>query len=382
MSYWYRSKMRWLIVGGLLLASCTSATVSTTAAPPTTSHQNITVIPAGAAAPRGVDPTSSCMRRAMFADPATSEFLLPYPVGDAYELHQSYCFAEGTHNDELSYDFAMPIGSDIVASRAGTVVDLYDGSPDDGTGQANFLIIEHLDGTAALYGHLQQHGILVGVGDEVAAGERVAKSGFSGVAGFPHLHFTVFAGWPDMVGGDIAVNFRNAEGPLDFLGGLLTGARYEALPAAQPIAGQTPQRPGVYRDATLANLDLAGSTLWNFDFAGADLTGAMLTGTNLEWASLEDTTLEGADLSHADLSHARLKRADLTGADLRGADLSVADLTEAVLAGADLSGAVLGATDLTGADLSDAILEGATLVGVVWDASTRWPQGYEPPAQP
>jgi murein DD-endopeptidase MepM/ murein hydrolase activator NlpD len=105
------------------------------------------------------------MRRAAFGDPAESAYQLPFPEGTTSELFQSYCFAAGTHNDELSYDFLLPIGTDIVAARSGTVADLYDGSPDDGTGQANYLIVEHDDGTAALYGHLQQRGILVGLGD-------------------------------------------------------------------------------------------------------------------------------------------------------------------------------------------------------------------------
>jgi len=322
------------------------------------------------------------MHRAVFGDPSASEFLLPYPVGDSYELHQSYCFAEGTHNDELSYDFAMPIGSDILASRAGTVVDLYDGSPDDGTGQANYLIVQHADGTAALYGHLQQHGILVGLGDEIAAGQLIATSGFSGVAGYPHLHFTVYGGWPDMVGADIAVNFRNTNDPVDFLGGLITGARYKALPVDQHVVGMTPQMPGKYPGSSLAGIDLAGAVLWRFDFSGADLTGATLSGANLEWALLDGATLSDADLSHASLVDTRLVDADLSGASLSGADLSVADLSGANLVGADLTGAVLGATTLTGADLTDAALDGAILIGVVWDDSTTWPDGFQPPPEP
>lgn len=65
-----------------------------------------------------------------------------------------------------------------------------------------------------------------------------------------------------------------------------------------------------------------------------------------------------------------------------GADLTVTDLTGAILTDADLSSAVLGGTTLTGADLTGVTLDGATFVGVVWDASTRRPNGYEPPPQP
>jgi len=54
------------------------------------------------------------------------------------------------------------------------------------------------------------------------------------------------------------------------------------------------------------------------------------------------------------------------------------------LIGADLSGANLGLdnlggpTRLHGADLSEAKLAGANLVGAEYDASTRFPDGFDP----
>jgi len=61
---------------------------------------------------------------------------------------------------------------------------------------------------------------------------------------------------------------------------------------------------------------------------------------------------------------------NLAGANLAGADLTGADLTGAKLRYADLPRADLTGADLTGADLRD----------VKYDETTRWPDGFTPPA--
>lgn len=61
------------------------------------------------------------------------------------------------------------------------------------------------------------------------------------------------------------------------------------------------------------------------------------------------------------------------GQSLRGQDLRGEDLKDAFMADVDLSD-----TDLRGVDLSAADLDGAYLVGAVYDAHTRWPEGYDP----
>lgn len=80
------------------------------------------------------------------------------------------------------------------------------------------MYIEHSDGTTAFYAHLVQDSVLPEVGDRVAQGEIIAQSGTSG-------------GTVAVLGGDdVAINFRNADGPLDERGGLVQGATYTALP--------------------------------------------------------------------------------------------------------------------------------------------------------
>jgi hypothetical protein len=58
---------------------------------------------------------------------------------------------------------------------------------------------------------------------------------------------------------------------------------------------------------------------------------------------------------------------------LRGRDLRGADLAGAFLVNTDLSD-----TDLRGVDLTGADLDGACLRDAIYDAQTRWPEGFEP----
>lgn len=204
--------------------SGTTAPVTTTTTAPTTTPP----LPA----PNGVNPDSPCLLRAEFGDPAESSYVLPWTIGREYYLSQSYCFAEGGHRLQLAYDFDLPVGTDVLAARAGVVKSIRQDSPDDGQGygEHNFVFIQHEDGSVAFYAHLMQDGIRVSVGDEVAAGEVIAVAGNSGLTGHPHLHFGVYQGWPPVEELDVPVNFRNAAGQHDSRDGLVSWRLYKALP--------------------------------------------------------------------------------------------------------------------------------------------------------
>lgn len=176
-----------------------------------------------------------CMERAVFGDPAQSPYVLPYPSGTSCKLIQAYCYPYGGHSNQLAYDFQMPVGDAVTATRGGIVKRVKGDLPDDGrepeSGQHNHILIEHDDGTVAFYAHLQQNSLTVAVGDTVIVGQHIANSGNSGnTLGVPHLHFGVYQDWPAVEGFDLPVNFRNAEGPLDERGGLKPGTIYKALP--------------------------------------------------------------------------------------------------------------------------------------------------------
>lgn len=172
---------------------------------------------------------AACMAEANFGDPSESLYILPYPVGDAYVIYQTYCTGL---SHWFGYDFNMPIGSQLVAARAGRVIAIRGDMPDNGLmvdpstdSAGNFVDIEHDDGTIAHYAHCQQGSIQVQERQQVEAGQPIARSGYTGNADYPHLHFDVYT----RDGRVLPVNFRNAGGRHDPRGGLLQAERYRAL---------------------------------------------------------------------------------------------------------------------------------------------------------
>lgn len=99
------------------------------------------------------------------------------------------------YDNHTGLDYPMPLYSYVAAARQGVVVDREGGY---GTNQkglfGNFVQVRHGDGRQTLYYHLASSadgGLLVGIGEEVPAGEPVGRSGCSGICNGPHLHFEV-----------------------------------------------------------------------------------------------------------------------------------------------------------------------------------------------
>ena len=82
-------------------------------------------------------------------------------------------------------DIAAPVGTPVVAPRDGTVL---------ATGRSAsfgiFLRMQHAGGYVSFMAHL--NGVIVGAGDTVRQGQRVAYSGNTGRSTGPHLHFGLF----------------------------------------------------------------------------------------------------------------------------------------------------------------------------------------------
>jgi hypothetical protein len=170
-----------------------------------------------------------CLDRGEFGDPSESKFILPWPVGKSYRLNNSYCIPTGGHRLQQAYDFLIPIGDPIIASRAGVVRVIKDDSPDDGQGtDHNHVMIEHEDGSVGFYAHLKQFSVTVQVDQNVEAGETIALAGHSGTTDVVHLHMGVYNNFPPVEGDDRAFIFSNMEGPIDCRGGLVNGATYTA----------------------------------------------------------------------------------------------------------------------------------------------------------
>jgi murein DD-endopeptidase MepM/ murein hydrolase activator NlpD len=53
----------------------------------------------------------------------------------------------------------------------------------------NYILVDHLDGTFGVYGHLKYGSLKVQVGQMVKPGEVLAAIGASGSSLMPHLHF-------------------------------------------------------------------------------------------------------------------------------------------------------------------------------------------------
>jgi murein DD-endopeptidase MepM/ murein hydrolase activator NlpD len=115
--------------------------------------------------------------------------------------------------DQYAFDFDVPVGTPFMAARAGTVFRVVEDAPSDGGGAGNYVVIDHGDGTYGLYYHSPMNGISVGVGSQVDQGDVLGETGRSGLAGYPHLHFTVVVGAPDFPYDGIPVSFRNVSPP-------------------------------------------------------------------------------------------------------------------------------------------------------------------------
>jgi uncharacterized protein YjbI with pentapeptide repeats len=126
----------------------------------------------------------------------------------------------------------------------------------------------------------------------------------------------------------------------------------------------------------------AGLPLWSLGIALLLLPIALtaMAAWGIMRTRLDGATLRGATLSGANLANAVLRGADLREANLAGAVLTQASFEGADLRGADLTGAELRITSLIGADLRDTEFGAADLQGVWYDASTRWPDGFDPKA--
>lgn len=124
-------------------------------------------------------------------------YRLPFANGMGVSVSQGY-HGDTSHKGLSAYavDFPVPIGTPIHAAREGIVVGAEGsntlGAPSPEYRQfANYVIIEHDDGTMGNYFHLKQGGTAVEVGQKVKRGDLVGYSGNTGYTSGPHLHFSV-----------------------------------------------------------------------------------------------------------------------------------------------------------------------------------------------
>lgn len=95
-----------------------------------------------------------------------------HPIYKKYKMH-------------TGLDIGASSGASIIAANNGTVI-LRKYQQD---GYGNYLVVDHGGGITTLYAHCSK--LLVNVGDNVKAGQVIAKVGSTGLSTGPHLHFEV-----------------------------------------------------------------------------------------------------------------------------------------------------------------------------------------------
>ncbi|QTD33361.1 peptidoglycan DD-metalloendopeptidase family protein [Pseudomonas fluorescens] len=126
---------------------------------------------------------------------AAQGYRYPFPWrGGPFRLSQG---ANGDYShfgpkNKYAMDIAMPVGTPIIAARAGVVVKTENAQNGRGTDPSgNFVRILHDDGTMGVYLHLKQGSVSVREGQRVTVGSPLALSGNTGNSSGPHLHFVV-----------------------------------------------------------------------------------------------------------------------------------------------------------------------------------------------
>lgn len=119
-------------------------------------------------------------------------YRLPFSNGETYRVSQGYN-GGFSHGGKHAIDFAMPIGTPILAARAGIVIASSAQNVEKYRNPrlSNYVYILHEDRTIAKYHHLRYEGIKVMIGEKVEQGEFIALSGNTGRSTGPHLHFEV-----------------------------------------------------------------------------------------------------------------------------------------------------------------------------------------------
>jgi murein DD-endopeptidase MepM/ murein hydrolase activator NlpD len=132
---------------------------------------------------------------------AAGPYRLPWPPGISMELTQD-CndsfYGDHVGSGAEAWDFANGTHFPVSAARAGVVTHLKMSS---NTGcnspvcvdEANYMIVDHGDGTASVYLHLDPDTLDASVrcGGAVRQGQHVANAGSTGWSTGPHLHYQV-----------------------------------------------------------------------------------------------------------------------------------------------------------------------------------------------
>ena len=116
-----------------------------------------------------------------FTAPTDSQRYTAY-CGD----RRTYAYSNGKSSTSLHYgnDYGVPTGTDVKACAAGKVV-----MAENRISTGWSVVVEHLPGLYSLYYHMSE--LSVKEGDMVNQGQLLGKSGATGLATGPHLHWEI-----------------------------------------------------------------------------------------------------------------------------------------------------------------------------------------------
>ena len=123
-------------------------------------------------------------------------------VSAAYGAQDSSGLWASTNNTHTGTDYNVPIGTPVTAAMAG-IVSSTDLGPDYGMA----IMVDHPGGYQTIYAHLSEKDAKVG--QTVAKGQRLGKSGDSGNSTGAHLHFEVRKGKNNPVNPDTLLSGSN-----------------------------------------------------------------------------------------------------------------------------------------------------------------------------
>lgn len=148
-------------------------------------------------------------------------FFLPLACGTSTTITQgnNSSFSHTGHS-RYAFDFSLPRGTPLMAIDDG-IVAFADGSTRPGDScwsggdsscisEANYIVVEHPDGTQSMYAHLNEPSL--SVGDVVLRGEQVGLSGGTGWSTGPHAHVARIGGCGTAWCDSIPLSFEDVDG--------------------------------------------------------------------------------------------------------------------------------------------------------------------------
>ncbi len=125
-----------------------------------------------------------------------NKYMIPIPQNLLQQINRT---SSPAHIGKLrnAVDFIVPKYTPVLAAADGKVTYVKDdsnvGGPDPSFwNYSNFIAIMHRNGEYTRYDHLQHNSAKVRAGQQVRAGQWIAKVGMTGYTYISHLHFQVF----------------------------------------------------------------------------------------------------------------------------------------------------------------------------------------------